>query len=67
MLEKVIIWTIIAVSAIFIGRKFYRQWRAAFDKNSPISCGQGCCSCDTSSGCSENAFNIKQITTKDNE
>lgn len=52
MLENLIIWAIIAVSAIFVGRKFYRQWQAAFDKKKQISCGQGCCSCSTAANCS---------------
>lgn len=51
MPETIIIWSIIAVSAFFTGRKFYRQWRAAIDKRGQVSCGQGCCSCSTVSSC----------------
>ncbi|MBU1565034.1 MAG: FeoB-associated Cys-rich membrane protein [Proteobacteria bacterium] len=52
MIETILIWIVISVSAFFTGRKFYRQWRTAFDKKSQVSCGQGCCSCGTSSSCS---------------
>lgn len=50
MIESIVVWTIILVSAFFIGRKFWRQWKAAVDKKGIISCGCGC-SCDGGSVC----------------
>lgn len=50
--EKIIIWFIIAVAALSVGRRFYRQWRAATDKKTQLSCGNGCCSCSIASECS---------------
>jgi len=51
MIEKFIIWVIIALSAFFLARRFYRQWRAAFNKNLELSCGQGCCGCAATEQC----------------
>ena len=50
MIESIIVWTIIAVCAFFIGRKFWRQWRAATSQKGVISCGCGC-TCDNGSIC----------------
>ncbi len=52
MLQNIILWAIIALCALFIGRKFFRQWRAALDPNAKIPCDCGCSDC-TSIDCKE--------------
>lgn len=51
MLEQLFIWSLVGISAFFLGRRFVRQLRAGLDKNQPLSCGQGCCSCAPTSSC----------------
>ncbi len=51
MIESIVVWTIIAISAFFIARKFWRQWKAAASKKGAISCSCGC-TCDGDSTCS---------------
>lgn len=44
MLENIILAFIVLCCAFFIGRKFYRQWRAAMraDQDPPCNCCSGC-------------------------
>ena len=51
MLENIILWLILAGCAFFVGRKFYRQWRAALDPKGNISCDCGCSGCGSSDNC----------------
>jgi hypothetical protein len=61
MFESIIVWIVIAGSALYLGRKFWRQWRAATDKNSQIACCGGCCSCSTDrSTCDPQQSIVKQ-------
>lgn len=48
MFEVILIWVIVAVCAFFTGRRFYRQWKAAVNKDTDISCGEGCSCCAAS-------------------
>ena len=47
MVENIILWAIIALCAFFIGRKFFRQWRAALDPKADIPCSCGCSGCNS--------------------
>jgi hypothetical protein len=47
MWQDIIIWLIIATAAFFIGRRIYRQWRAAVRPGATIACGCGCAGCDS--------------------
>lgn len=51
MIEHLIIIGLVGISAFFLGRRFLRLLRAVLDKDQPLSCGQGCCSCNSSSDC----------------
>lgn len=42
MLESLVVWIIIAISAFFLGRRLWRQWRAATSGKGAMSCGCGC-------------------------
>lgn len=59
MIEHLVIWSLVALSAFFLGRRFLRQWHAAFDHKQPLSCGQGCCSCHPTSSCQTGTFPAK--------
>ncbi|RPH39586.1 MAG: FeoB-associated Cys-rich membrane protein [Desulfobulbaceae bacterium] len=52
MWQLIIIWIIIGICAFFLGRRLYRQWRAALTPGKNVSCGGGC-SCCSASGCDE--------------
>ena len=45
MWEDIIIWLIIATAVFLIGRRIFRQWRAAFSPGADISCSCGCTGC----------------------
>lgn len=49
MWETLFIWTIIAVCAFYVGRKFFRQWRRALDPHAGVSCDCSCSGCGTTS------------------
>ncbi|KAB2890711.1 MAG: FeoB-associated Cys-rich membrane protein [Desulfobulbaceae bacterium] len=46
MLEKSIIWLAIAAAAVYLGRRLWRQWRAAVAPGKSISCDCGCSGCN---------------------
>lgn len=52
MFEGIIIWPIIGIAALYIGKRLFHQWRAAITPGKNISCGSGC-SCCSASGCNE--------------
>ncbi len=52
MWENIIIWSAIVIAAFYMGRRLFRQWRAAVTPGKNISCNSGC-SCCSSSGCDD--------------
>lgn len=48
MWENIIIWSVIGISALYIGRRLYRQWRAALTPGKTVSCCGGCSCCSAS-------------------
>ena len=56
MIEQLVIWSLVAISAFFLGRRLLRQLRSALDNKQPLSCGQGCCSCTAASSCQTDAL-----------
>jgi hypothetical protein len=45
MLEKLLVGLVVAVCAFFTGRRFYRQWQVAVNRDTASSCEASCCSC----------------------
>ena len=49
MIEKIIIFAIIGLSAFFIGKRFYYQWKSALSKDERgVACCSGCSGCSVS-------------------
>lgn len=47
MWQEIIIWLIIVTAALLIGRRLFRQLRAAVRPGAIIDCGCGCAGCDS--------------------
>lgn len=47
MWENLIIGLVIIAAAVYLGRRAWKQWRAALTPGKGISCGCSCSGCDT--------------------
>jgi hypothetical protein len=58
MIQTIVIWIIVALCALYIGRRYYRQWRSALrgDQNAG-GIESSCSCCSAASDCSS----IKEI------
>jgi hypothetical protein len=64
MVQTIIIWIIIALSALYIGRRFFKQWRSALRGDQKSGCIDTSCSCcSAASDCSS----IKEIQSLNKE
>jgi hypothetical protein len=53
MWQTIIIWAIIALSAFYIFRCFYRKWRIALSPDADGACmASDCCGCPSFDSCS---------------
>ncbi|MGA7278415.1 MAG: hypothetical protein WBW79_10785 [Desulfocapsaceae bacterium] len=58
MAQTIVIWIIVALCALYIGRRYYRQWRSALRGDQNGGCIESSCSCcSAASDCSS----IKEI------
>jgi len=58
MVQTIVIWIIVAFCALYIGRRYYRQWRSALRGDQNAGCIESSCSCcSAASDCSS----IKEI------
>lgn len=46
MTQNIITFLILILCAFFIGRRYYRQWRAAVNPKQDLSCSSGCEGCN---------------------
>ncbi len=53
MWDSIVVGVILALCVFFVGRKIYRQLKAASDPTINLECGCGCSGGSCSSGCSE--------------
>jgi len=57
MLESIILWSILTVCALYVGKKFYNAICSAIDPKIEMSCGCSCSGC-TTPGCDEQSKQI---------
>lgn len=55
MLENILVALALLVSAWYIGRRFFRQWRMAVNRDTGGCCAENCCSCCQALPCAEKA------------
>lgn len=51
--EKIIVLAVVVLAAIYVGRKFFIQWKMASQKGGKVSCSG--CSCCSDSSCPDNS------------